>query len=289
MPVELHERLSEFSYGYGVTREVERRLRQQGLSATPFLPSLLHEASLGFDVAFHRPGTPLLLQFKLGQAMRRFVPGPRPTLQQPFWRYHIDTAEPDGQFELLLKAEQDGADVFYLAPKFHDWEIYLEAFEHRRVLRTSLIVSPGEIRRTLDAHGVPDGDHKIVYDEHRAYLCSEPLELASIGASDIAAKLRIRMDSREATIAEVLEDVFEGFENRSAIRRRRTAESRDDSDRLIYAIPSDEGHQPRLRRERLERILDSGRSHEEAIALAVGAEAWSSGAQLIFVTEPPSE
>ena len=81
MPVELHERLSEFSYGYGVTREVEQHLQQQGLSATPFLPSLLQEAKVGFDVAFSRPGKPLLLQFKLGQAMRRFVPAPRPNLQ----------------------------------------------------------------------------------------------------------------------------------------------------------------------------------------------------------------
>ena len=165
MPVDLHERLSEFSYGYGVTREVERLLRSQGLAATPFLPSLLHEASLGFDVAFNRPGTPLLLQFKLGQAMRRFVPGPRPALQPTFWRYQIDTAEPDGQFELLLKAQQDGADVFYVAPKFHDWEIYLDAFERNRILRRSLIVRPDAIRQILDTNAAPDGLHKIVYDE----------------------------------------------------------------------------------------------------------------------------
>jgi len=286
MPIELHERLSEFSYGYGVTREVERQLRRQGLRATPFLPSLLHEARLGFDVAFDRPGTPLLLQFKLGQAMRRFVPGPRPALQQPFWRYHIDTAEPDGQFELLLKAEQDGADVFYLAPKFHDWEAYLDAFENRRVVQTSLIVSPGEIRRTLEAHSVPDGAHKIVYDERRAYLCSEPLVLASIRPSDLAGRLRARVESRETPIGEVLEEVFAGFENRSAIRRRRASEGSDDPDRAVYAIPSDQGRQPRLRRDRLGRILGTGRSWEEAIALVVGAEAWSSGAQLIFVTKP---
>jgi uncharacterized protein Ymh len=42
--IDLHERLSEFSYGYGVTREVEALLMSVGLHATPFLPSLLHEA-----------------------------------------------------------------------------------------------------------------------------------------------------------------------------------------------------------------------------------------------------
>lgn len=287
MPVELHERLSEFSYGFGVTREVEQLLRQQGLRATPFLPSLLHEADLGFDVAFDRPGTPLLLQFKLGQALRRFVPGPRPVLQQPFWRYRIDTAEPDGQFELLLKAEQDGADVFYLAPKFHDWETYLSAFEDRRVLRTSLIVTPGEIRRTLDSQSVPDGEHKIVYDESRAYLCSRPQKLSSIYYSDLADKLRTKVESRGRLIGDVLMEVFEGFEHRSTIRRKRALGRWDDSERTAYSIASDEGRQTRLRFERLARIRGTGRRLEEAIALAVGAEAWSMGAQLIFVTDPP--
>lgn len=118
MPIELQQRLSEFSYGYGVTREIEIALAAQGLIPTPFMPSLIHEAKLGFDVAFERPGTPLLLQFKLGQAMQRFVPAPRPNLSKPYWRFHLDTAEPDGQFDLLLKAEQDGADVFYVALNF---------------------------------------------------------------------------------------------------------------------------------------------------------------------------
>lgn len=87
--INLHERLSEFSYGYGVTREVERRLAAAGLRATPFLPSLLHEASVGFDVAFSGPGQVVMLQFKLGQELSRFRrlhPGETiPLLQRPFW------------------------------------------------------------------------------------------------------------------------------------------------------------------------------------------------------------
>ena len=287
MPVELHERLSEFSYGYGVTREVERALQKEGLSATPFLPSLLHEGKLGFDVGFKRRGTPLMLQFKLGQAMRRFVPAPRPTLEQPFWRFIVDTAEPDGQFELLLKAELDGADVFYTAPKFHDWEIYLSAFERRRVLKKSLIVRPSAIRNTLDAHGVPDDVHKIVYDEGKAYLCSDPLDLITVEAADLAKKVEHHIESRKAPIGDILEQVFAGFADRSEIRRDRPA-GRDDPDREIYTIPSDDGRQSELRLTRLARILASGRTRQEAIAMVVGAEAWSSGAQLIFVTKQES-
>ena len=285
MPVELHERLSEFSYGYGVTREFERVLQSRGLSATPFLPSLLHEAKLGFDVGFKRAGTPLLLQFKLGQAMRRFVPGPRPPLGQPFWRCHIDTAEPDGQFELLLKAQRDGASVFYLAPKFHDWEIYLESFERSQVVKRSLVVGPGRIRQTLVDNGVPDGDHKIVYDKSKAYLCSDPLELETIDASELADRVMAHIESERAPVGEVLQQVYRGFSRRHEIRRPRETPSGEELDRTLFAIPSDEGRQPRLRQERLNRLLASGRSREEAIALAVGAEAWALGAQLIFVTE----
>ena len=71
MPIDLHERLSEFSYGYGVTREVERLLRSVGLRPTPFLPSLLEEAKLGFDVAFKRPGAALLLAWLLSKIHQR--------------------------------------------------------------------------------------------------------------------------------------------------------------------------------------------------------------------------
>ncbi len=48
MPIDLHERLSEFSYGYGVTREVEALMRAVGLTVTPFMPSLIHEAELNY-------------------------------------------------------------------------------------------------------------------------------------------------------------------------------------------------------------------------------------------------
>src|SRR5687767_3961645 len=100
MPVDLHQRLSEFSYGYGVTREVEQNLRSVGLRPTPFLPSLIQEAKFGFDVHYDRPGAPLLLQFKLGEALQRFRRTDKtklaPSVQKPFWRFSVDTAEADG-------------------------------------------------------------------------------------------------------------------------------------------------------------------------------------------------
>jgi hypothetical protein len=103
LPVDLHQRLSEFSYGYGVTREAERLLKSVGLRTTPFLPSLISEGKLGFDVKFDRPGKALLLQFKLGEALQRLhwkaKAQPPPALGRPFWRFNVDTAELNGQFD----------------------------------------------------------------------------------------------------------------------------------------------------------------------------------------------
>jgi|SRR5450631_335348 hypothetical protein len=125
--IDLHERLSEFSFGYGVSREVEGLLASVGLHATPFLPSLLHEAELGFDVAFEDRGRVVVLQFKLGEELRRFhrtTPSQSiPPLEGPFWRYRIDTT--GHQFRRLVDFENQQADVYYVAPRFSSWQAYV--------------------------------------------------------------------------------------------------------------------------------------------------------------------
>ena len=286
MPVELHERLSEFSYGYGVTREAEAALASVGLRAAPFLPNLLHEAVLGFDVGFDRPGAPLLLQFKLGQAMKRFVPGPGPHLDRPYWRFRIDTAEPDGQYELLLKAEQDGAETYYVAPKFHDWEAYLEAYGDSAVIDSSLLMTPGRIRTVLDDNDVADGPHKVVYDHGRAYLCSVPLPLIVTRSRDFAKRLRTRIEKEGFPLGQSLRRVFSGFSERVTVRRQTAAQAPlgADADRRVFSIASDTPAGPRIRRERFAEYQSRAKSPEDAVAAAVGAETWAAGVQMIMVT-----
>lgn len=80
----------------------------------------------------------------------------------------------------------------------------------------------------------------------------------------------------------ILEEIFAGFERREEIRR--PTEGRHDPDRDAYSIPSDDERGAGLRRARFDQFLAAGRSRHEAVALAVGAETWSMGAQLIFVT-----
>ncbi|KKW90175.1 hypothetical protein [Sphingobium chungbukense] len=288
--IELHERLSEFSYGYGVTREVERFLEAAGLAAVPFMPSLIHEKEIGFDVGFNRRGAPLLLQFKLGQSLTRFRrsnPGDTiPYLDRPFWRFNVDTAEPEGQFETLLKAEQDGAEVYYVAPKFSDWPDYSEAFEDGEVLNRSALMRPSEIREALIAEGEPDGPHRIVYDKARVYVCSRPSRIFGVGLDEAIEQFAEKIRSSDRTLEDVLDDVLEGFEYRDEVRRfdHQVEVKKDLRDHRVPGRASPETIRTDRKR-RLEKFMARSKTEEDAIAAAVGTEFWMLGIQMIMAVE----
>jgi len=282
MPVELHERLSEFSYGYGITRETQALLQSTGLRVTPFLPSLLHEAEIGCDVFFHRAGTPLMLQFKLGQELARFrrdhANQAIPNLARPFWRFFVDTLEPDGQYDLLLKAEQNGAEVYYVAPKFSSWDSYAKAFESEAVLERSLLLSPTQIERALTAQPSPAGYHKVLYDDTAAHVCSDPVELIPVRASDFPHAFEARVRGSETRIEVALQNVLEGLDVERSIEISESSGIDFGSRRATIQ---------RLREARQLRLSDiraRARSQQDATFAALGMEAWSLGAQLIAVT-----
>lgn len=290
MAIDLHERLSEFSYGYGVTRETEALLTQVGLRAVPFLPSLLHEAELGFDVAFDKPGAALMLQFKLGQSLTKFYGKPhlpKSLLNRPFWRYHIDTAEPDGQFETLLKADADGADVYYVAPRFSDWPYYARLFEDGEILDNSLLVRPSDIRSALDAQGAVDGSHRIVYDRYRVHVCSEPTRMVETDADEIPTKIAYRVREQRRPMRDLIETVFAGFDERASIRRDRIIDAdysaSDLADQIEFRASG--GYARTQRRNRVDRLRERAKSREHAVAAAVGIELWTMGIQLVLATE----
>lgn len=291
--IDLHERLSEFSYGYGITREVEEALRSVGIRTAPFLPSLIDEANLGFDVKFEKPGGIVLLQFKLGQSLRRFVRKNggviTPALDRPFWRFVVNTVEPEGQYETLLKAEQDGAETYYTAPQFVDWSEYLAAYEAGEVLDRSILVRPTWIRDALVAQGEPDGRHRIVYDQKRVYVCSEPKEIERLDPAHLGAAIRGSIAERKRKLSEVTRDVFSGLKRRGDIRRRfessqPSAES-DESEGVFetssfMAVPHRDPN--KARDVRVEKLRGRSKSEDDAFAAAIGIEAWSLGIQMIL-------
>ncbi|MDE2925955.1 MAG: hypothetical protein OXT71_06100 [Acidobacteriota bacterium] len=260
--INLNERLSEFSYGYGVTREVENLLLQAGCHVTPFLPSLVHEAELGFDVSFHDPGFILMLQFKLGQELQRFRRSKYcqsiPPLTSPFWRFDIDISA--RQFKNLLKSENADAHVYYVAPRFSDWLVYEQAFLASRVLYESLILRPSEIMRGIQAQAENKDVHRIVYDETDCYVCSELFKLRSVKQREIFDNIVERKS--DTSLEESIQRLFDCLRtnSRDEIRDAQQWEYRNQFDAR-------------------------SRQDVHARALIIGMEVWIRGAQLVFVTE----
>ena len=295
--IELHERLSEFSYGYGVTREVERLLLSLGVRTVPFQPSLLQEKQVGFDAAFNKAGVPLLLQFKLGQSLSRFVRSdtslPAPYLSRPFFRFTVDTLERDGQFETLLKAEADGAEVYYVAPRFADWPHYVQFYEEESVVENSVLVRPGEIRAALDSKGAPDGRHRVVYDGARVHVCSKPVAIAEVRPALLAERVTARVRDKTGTLGEGIQRLYAGLEDRAAIRREQSRPAPDadlSGDYFETVAPELDRRQPpaltrRQRLHRLSQLRERSRSEEDALAAAVGLELWGLGIQLLLAVE----
>lgn len=253
--INLHERLSEFSFGYGVTREAESLLAASGLVTTPFLPSLLHEKKLGFDVAFSGAGTVVMLQFKLGQELKRFrktfTTQVIPKLRRPFWRFSVDTSE--DQFRRLHRSQHAGAEVYYVAPCFSDWSAYESAFLKGKVLSRSLLITPSEIRRGT---GGSAGAHRIVYDKVSRYVCSEPISIEEIKPEAFAERVSEKARDTQFTLEARLE--------------------------RLYAISEDQLPQiPPIRRKEIE---ERAKSKSDGLAALVGLEAWIQGAQALFVT-----
>jgi hypothetical protein len=261
--INLNERLSEFSYGYGVIREASDALAAIGVHATPFLPSLIHENEVGFDVAFDRPGVALLLQFKLGQKMERYrsVPPGRPAppgLASPFWRFHVNTAE--AQFTTLLNAEQnENVEVYYVAPRFSSWWEYSDAYLGNAVLDRSIMITPRAIDHQLRSQRTPAGKHRVIYDDSNIFICSEPVAILETQRDDIISQILKKLQTNPRPLGELVKQWTE----RPSVRASDT-----------------------LRFQRLEQLRARARTPEDAAAAIFAIDAWSIGAQAIFITDP---
>lgn len=294
--IDLTERLSEFSYGYGITREVEIGLEKVGLRVAPFLPSLIHEKTLGFDVSFRLPGKLIFLQFKLGQLLRRLVwhkkKTARPVIARPFWRFSIDTAEPDGQYELLLKAETDGAETYYVAPRFAEWSDYLDHFQAGNVFGSSLVITPTEIRNGLIRAGEPDGRHKIIYDADTVHVCSEGSKIIEKEKSGFSEAIRADIERKRVPLRDAVSRVLEGFGSRASIRREtedRSEATRTETEyRSIRIIHIDGEPAQRsiaeVRKDQLQAFQKQTGDADVSMAALVSIEAWALGVQPILVS-----
>ena len=289
--IEVSEQLSEFTYGYGATRELETLFAQRNLRVVPYLPNLRKEAEQGFDVSFKAPGVVILLQFKLGQELKVFrrtlLTHTRPELEKPFWRYTVDLDS--SQFNRLLAHQLGGATVCYMAPRFASWQSHEEAFRKRTIINRSLLVEPSEILR--GARPFSTGRHRVAYDRHRAYVCSEAIPI------------------RDVNLDEVVQRASEGCED-EGIPLTRTISFLYETSRLISHDP-DTRHATSMIRERPVRDSPTGEIDAESVpiitlrnmweigyhhldeiasmAVVMATEAWLQGAEFMIVTPSNNE
>lgn len=122
---------------------------------------------------------------------------------RPFWRVNIYTSE--RQHQALRAWENAGAEVYYVAPKFSNWRHYEEFMLGGEVLEHSLTFTPSELDR---ASGQPINRRRVVYDENRHYICTEPVEFKGI---DWPTRIHQIADSIRDPLAPSLADQISGL------------------------------------------------------------------------------
>ena len=188
--------ISEFSYGFALTRELYQT-PEMGLRAAPVFPTTFREGQPGggWDVEIDKPSAPLFVQFKVCD---RMVAGTckeaRRGLSRPCYRMHLRSARVSRQHEMLLQLEQEGPDVRYAAPMFHTVKQLNDAFVTGTVRNRSVWMRPSEIGP------LPDTDqHHVSFDPQGTpfFFSSEPRRLKiNRGFSDVMANLSEKLSDR---------------------------------------------------------------------------------------------
>ena len=284
--IEVSEQLSEFTYGYGATREIETLIANRNLRIVPYLPNLRKEAKLGFDVSFKGPGFVILLQFKLGQELKVFrrtsLTHTRPELERPFWRYTVDLDS--SQFNRLLSYQDPGAIVCYMAPRFASWQSHEEAFRKRNIINRSLLVEPIEILRGAQPDSA--GRHRVVYDLHRAYVCSEAIQIRELKLNEIVQRAFDACEDERNLLEDTIISLYETFKMRSNrldttyvnIKKRELLErNRSTTDKDPDIIPILSPHS-------LTGIGYQDLDEVASMAVVLATEAWLQGAEFMIVT-----
>jgi hypothetical protein len=159
--------ISEFSYGYTVTEELVAKAGATVIAA-PIFPSLYQEGQKGggYDVQIPLKGSPIFLQFKLSDHLKRSSAKEHKAglLSIPYYRMHLRPLKHSDQHNLLLALEASGETVFYIAPEFHLPDELNKFYLSRTVVNCSAAFSP------LDIGKLPnDGDHYIAFEKGSSF------------------------------------------------------------------------------------------------------------------------
>ena len=193
--------ISEFSYGFALTREI--CAHQWGkLRAAPVFPSLIAEGRAGGGYDMHidfPPGYPLYIQFKISERMMRASAGQWDSFSSPYYRFWIHDASHSKQHELLCQLDSDSAIALYAAPVIRGIQDLNQAFVNETVVNKSAFFRPRDVGPINDQKS-----HCIAFqpDCSFGYFCSEPR--------------KVTMFSQGPELFEKIVSTFEGRERISS-------------------------------------------------------------------------
>lgn len=169
--------ISEFSYGFAVTHELLINGNWPDIVAAPVFPSLYEEGQSGggYDLMMDFGFAILFVQFKLCDYMTRATADEcrRGLLSCPFYRMHLRPLRHSSQHQSLLKLDEDGEIVYYVAPMFHEPEQLDEHFQNQDVSTHSVWLRP------LSIGDLDEEEHHVSFaHQGPIYVCSEPKEIA---------------------------------------------------------------------------------------------------------------
>jgi hypothetical protein len=173
-----------------------------------------------------------------------------PSLDRPFFRFIVDMD--DDQYIALREHERAGREVYYVAPCFCDWTEYDDYFQNETILKQSLMLAPNDIEVRS---GSSSGQHRVVYDRERSYVCSEPVRIPRVHREQIVGHVRQSIQNAPESLGNAIRIGYE-----SAGRS---------TDRV----------------ELLERLRGCADNDDNVFAALIGLQVWLGGGQLIFVTE----
>jgi hypothetical protein len=115
--------------------------------------------------------------------------------QPPFYRMHLRSRAISDQHESLLSLEQDGNDVFYVAPSFHTTTDLNAAYAQRRVWDRSFRIRPSAIGSLPDDKG-----HHVSFQQStgwwRRYSEEPSNEGRAPSTDEVVKELEARIDER---------------------------------------------------------------------------------------------
>jgi hypothetical protein len=174
--------ISEFSYGYALTSEIVQSCGST-LVGAPVFPSLIAEGSLGYDLELPVMGSPIFLQFKLCDYMKRSTAEGADLVPVPHYRMHLRPLKHSQQHALLCAMESAGKSVFYAAPEFHKPTELNDAYLTSQMIARSAFFRPNAIGALPD-----DDEHFVCFNSGATfgYRYSEPYKVEKI----VGGKLR---------------------------------------------------------------------------------------------------